>query len=412
MEESSCPISLRAKIDTLINFAIQQNDVPIVKLLRIENNGDVPLGDLEVCISVEPAFAETWTSHIKSIAPREVVDLEFIDLHLSPSFLSELTERVRGRLFVQVRQKAALVAQWSTSVVLLARNEWAGTSFMPQTLAAFVLPNHPEIMRVLRSASDIIAKWTRNPSLGGYQLRSPRRAYQITAAIYAALQRLKLTYVSPPASFEHDGQRVRLPDEIFKSQMATCLEVSLLAAACLEQAGLYPLVMLKRGHAFGGVWLHEDCFSEAIVDDPLRIQKRVEVGQLAVFDPAFVTYRPSLGFDQAIAEGNRFLLQEDEFVCALDVKRARNSRVRPLPVRVTRHGASAQSKWRSPRGVRPPIIPANVAESEHAPAQHNRFTPARIDRWRRKLVDLTLRNRLPGSKETKKPLERFTLNID
>lgn len=397
MEESSCPISLRAKIDTLINFAIQQNDVPIVKLLRIENYGDVPLRDLEVRISVEPAFAETWTRRITSISPHTIVDLDLIDLHLSPAFLSELTERVRGRLFIQVRQKAAIVAQWSTSVVLLARNEWGGVSFMPETLAAFVLPNHPEIMRILRSASDILAKWTRNPSLGGYQSRSPRRAYQITAAIYAALQGLKLTYVSPPASFENDGQRVRLPDEILKSRMATCLEVSLLAAACMEQAGLHPLVMLKKGHAFGGVWLHQDCFPESLVHDPLRIQKRVEVGQLAVFDPAFVTYRPSLGFDQAVAEGNQFLLQEDEFVCALDVKRARNSRIRPLPVRATRHLAYADIKWRSTRGIRPPTIPANVAESEHAPAQHNSFTPARIDRLRRKLVDLTL---------------RFTLNID
>lgn len=405
MEESSCPVSLRAKIDTLINFAIQQNDVPIVKLVRVENHSDVPLRDLEVCISVEPAFAETWSRKITSISPNDFVDLDFIDLHLSPGFLSELTERVRGRLFVKVRQKAAAVAQWSTSVVLLARNEWGGVRFMPETLAAFVLPNHPEIMGILRLASDILAKWTRNPSLGGYQSRSPRRAFQITAAIYAALQGLKLTYVSPPASFENDGQRVRLPDEILKSRMATCLEASLLAAACLEQAGLHPLVMLKDGHAFGGVWLHDDCFPESIVHDPLRIKTRVEVGQLAVFDPAFITYRPSLGFNQAVAEGNKFLLKEDEFVCALDVKHARNSRIRPLPVRVMRHGASADIKWRSVRGVRPPDIPSNIAESEHAPAQRNIFAPARIDRWR-KLA------RLLRTKETKKSLERFTLNID
>nr|WP_319171625.1 hypothetical protein [Pseudomonas paraeruginosa] len=74
-------------------------------------------------------------------------------------------------------------------------------------------------------------------------------------------------YALPPASFEQFGQKVRSPSHILESGLATCFDLSLLFCAALEQAGLNPLLIFTRGHAFSGFWLKAEEFSNSTVDD-------------------------------------------------------------------------------------------------------------------------------------------------
>jgi hypothetical protein len=189
-----------------------------------------------------------------------------------------------------------------------------------------VLPNHPVIEDVLRAAAVILGEWTENPSLSGYQTKDRNRVQATIAAVYAALQGRGLTYVTPPTSFEAEGQRVRLPDRIADSGMGTCLDLALLAAGCLEQAGLHSLLVLADGHALTGVWLDETCFPEAQVADPLRLRKRIELHEIAVFDPTCLTMRPAGSFEHAIAEARSRLADPARFHCVIDVCRARKGR--------------------------------------------------------------------------------------
>lgn len=410
-DESSKLVELRVDVDSRVNFAMQQNDVPVVKALHIENRADTPLRDLEVRISAEPAFAEGWGSRVAAVGEHATYNLESVDLDLSPGFLGELTERVRGLLRAEVRREGEILAHSTTPVELLARDEWGGLSSLPEILAAFVMPNHPAIQGVLRSTAEFMSHWTGDPSLNGYQSRDPRRVYTMAAAVYAALQRLQLTYVNPPASFENEGQRVRLPDRILESRMATCLDVALLAAGCLEQAGLNALVVLVQGHAFTGVWLRDESFPEPAVDDGLRVRKRVDLRELAVFDPTGVTARPALAYERAVVEAERRLASGETFLCAIDVPRARKGRIRPLPERVARRAAEGEAEPTPETAGGEPAAPdvsslTGSAEPEAMGEPESAAeTPAtRLDRWRRKLLDLSLRNRLLNFRDTKKTL--------
>jgi very-short-patch-repair endonuclease len=416
-DEHSQVVDLRVELDRRINFAMQQNDVPVVKVLRIENRTDTLLRDLEVRIATEPSFAQGWRQRLTAVGAHAFHDINAIDLQLSPGFLGELTERVRGRLCAEIWREGKVIGQHTTSVELLARDEWSGLASLPEILAAFVLPNHPAIEQLLRSAADFMATWTGDPSLNGYQSRDPKRTYSMAGAVYAALQHLSLTYVTPPASFEEEGQRVRLPDQILESRMATCLDVALLAAACLEQAGLNPLVILVRGHAFTGVWLRDECFPEPTVDDVLRLRKRVDLSELAVFDPTGVTTRPPFSFDRSVAEAKRRVYADDMFLSAVDVRRARKGRIRPLPARVARveaHGEiEADGQESAPEPKAPDVSSvATGAEPEPREPEAEADTPAtRLDRWRRKLLDLSLRNRLLNFRDTKKSLLLLCPNL-
>ena len=410
MTDPQSPLVVRIDVDRRINYAMQQNDVPVVKALHIENRTDATLRDLQVRICAEPAFAQGWITHVASIGEKATYNVEAIDLQLSPGFLGQLTERVRGQLWIEVAQGDEVLTRFAEPVELLARDEWSGLSSLPEVLAAFVLPNHPAIEPVLRTAAGFLSDWTGDPSLDGYKSKDGRRVHTMAGAVYAALQKQNITYVNPPASFEEEGQRVRLPDRVLESRMATCLDLALLTAACLEQAGLNALVVFVEEHAFTGVWLDHESFPEPAMPDGLRLRKRVDLNEITVFDPTGVTARPTLTYEQAVAEARKRLEETDSFLCAIDVCRARKGRVRPLPERVERPEAPARSAdWSRTSEAEPPAPDVSRLGVDGKPGsddtEKKTESPAtRLDRWRRKLLDLSLRNRLLNFKDTKKTL--------
>jgi hypothetical protein len=112
-------------------------------------------------------LAAPWTASIALIAARSIFNLEAIDLVLSPPFLGELTERVRGQLPFELWQGAERFLERLAPVELLARGEWSGLASLPEILAAFSMSSHPAVQRLLRGATDILGNWTGDPSLSG-----------------------------------------------------------------------------------------------------------------------------------------------------------------------------------------------------------------------------------------------------
>ena len=412
MTDEVLTIRLHPEIDRRVNFAMQQNDVPVVKAISIENGSSAPLRDLRLHVKPEPDFASPWESAVELIAENSTYNIAAIDLLLSPKFLGEITERVRGQLRFELFKDEKRLAECVESVELLARDEWNGLSSLPEILAAFIMPNHPAIQGILRHAADILAKWTDDPSLSGYQTRDPKRVYMMAAAVYAALQQIDLTYINPPASFESEGQRIRLPDQVVESRMGTCLDLAAITAACLEQSGLHSLIIIVKGHAFVGVWLQEECFEVPALEDLLRLRKRVDLNEIVVFDPTCLTNRPLLKFESAVQDAKQHLQDPDSFFCVIDVFRARKGQIRPLPERVERV-QPVPAEPETDRNTGFPVAPdlpdlnftatSRYSLEDEAPGAPE--TPAtRLDRWRRRLLDLTLRNRLLNFRETKKTI--------
>ncbi|MFQ9872898.1 MAG: hypothetical protein ACLRVT_07875, partial [Oscillospiraceae bacterium] len=54
-----------------VNFAMQQNYVPVIRSLILQNTGEQDLENLTLSIRVEPAFAHDFTRHIARIPTGE-----------------------------------------------------------------------------------------------------------------------------------------------------------------------------------------------------------------------------------------------------------------------------------------------------------------------------------------------------
>ncbi len=388
-------------IDRAINYAFQQNAIPVVKELRIQNDA-TPRKNLLLRITTEPAFAEPVELHLQSLEPESELRISPLDLKLSHDFLAGLNEKVAGWLKVELIENDATIYSKSEPVSLLARNEWCGLVGLPEILAAFVLPNDPAVMTVLGRAAEILREHTGRSAFNGYQDKNRKRAWEQVAAIYKAVGELRLRYIVAPASFENTGQKVRTVSDILAQRFANCLDLSLLFAACCEQAGLFPLVLMHEGHAYAGCWLEERTLPEPSSDDLQHVRKLFTEELITAFECTLATNESPGTLRDAELLARPHLETQLPFRLVLDVRRARIARICPLPL----PNQSPQTPIPTPgidgKSVRDDGLgDRDIVEPLHLTQTSAGKTATRIDQWKSRLLDLSLRNRLLNFRETK-----------
>lgn len=393
MGQKTHAIEIHAEITPVVNYALQQNRLPVIREVVIKNGTQTEFTNVILHIWSEPPVVSSFSQTVSVLPAEESLSLKRLPLTLNHTLLASLTERVVGTLSLSLETGGVILSELRRELIALAFDEWHGPTFFPDLLAAFVTPNHPEIVKINAKAAELLEQWTGDPSLNAYQTQNPNRVRLQAAAVYGALQALNLVYAMPPASFEAVGQRVRLCDAVIRQRMGTCLDLSLLYAACLEAIGLHPLLLLQPGHVFTGVWLEDLTFPDAVQDDPSLLTKRLADGinEITVVECTACTSGKGLEFERAVQAAIQELAKSplDYFI---DVVRARLSGIRPLPMRV-----ATDRGWEIPRrqleGSRLTSPPAALGETvvlaEAAPA------PAgKIAQWERRLLELGLRNTL------------------
>ena len=403
-------VSLGFTVAGRVNLALQQNAVPILRELTLENSGEMILTDLTLTLESEPAFLQPRKWQIDRLNPDTKFHVTDANVELSPSFLGSLKEAVTGELRFTLNDSSGLLIAQKTTIEVLARDEWGGAEELPEIIAAFVTPNDPGVATVLRSASKVLRASNLDGSFDAYQSGSPRRAAEMISGIWSAIARLELSYVVPPASFEKVGQKVRTPQRVLDEGLASCLDLCVLFASCLEQAGLHPVIIFENNHAYAGCWLQDEDFSRAFVDDLQAIRKRVDLIELLVFEPTMVANSPPARFPAAILGAKEKLSAESNFYLAVDIARCRNSRIRPL-TSVDKSAAVRKDEIVQPGSESLAIdVPSDVPVSvdfevaKEEPALPADSPEARLEKWKRKLLDLSLRNRLLNFRAVKRTI--------
>jgi very-short-patch-repair endonuclease len=387
-------ITIGASVSSKIGFASHQNAVPVLRELELENAGEKAFDDLTLTLSADPPFLQLKTWRIDRLSPGAVLHVTDRDIALNASFLGDLDENISGTVTLCLKAADETLANAPYPVELLARNHWGGIGTMAELLPAFVMPNDPAVDRILKAASDVLRRAGRKDGIDGYEAKSRTRVWELTSAIWSAVCGFRISYALPPASFENAGQKIRTPSAILEGQVATCLDTALLFAAALEQAGLNPLVLLTRGHAFTGVWLQPVEFAALVTEEAAAIRRRVDVKDMVVFETTLATQGNPPGLALAEKTAQRHIAEDapDPFEIAIDVRRARMQRIRPLStLGGTRTVGSTHDATPVAEALEAaPALPGfDVELAEETDAIHDR-----VALWQRKLLNLTTSNRL------------------
>ncbi|HEX6813150.1 MAG TPA: DUF3320 domain-containing protein [Planctomycetota bacterium] len=409
------PLSIELRHEARLCFAMQQSAVPWLHAVALQNRGTEALTDLQVAIGLAPGLMHAHVELVAAVPAGGTFALTKLDPRLDVQALANLLERQRAELRVTATRGSETLASATAEVEVLAYNEWPGLAVLPALLAAFVSPNHPALGSVLRDVAARLQRSTGNSALDGYQARDPARVLAIVEAVYEAVAAHGITYVNPPPSFERAGQKVRTPEQVLGDRLGTCLDLVLLCASLLEHAGLQPLVVLQKGHAFAGVWMHEASAPEPWLPLGLELRKRCELDALAVFECTLLCGTPAT-FATAQAAARRKLADDAAFTGAIDVAAARRAGIQPLPPRtlafVAVPGSGGSSHSATSAGAAEPVVcaspPCSAGELPPDPEPKPPPAPAppkdRLEHWKAKLLDLSLFNRLLNFAETKKTI--------
>jgi len=348
---------------------------------------------------------------VDTVSPRTSYAFSDLYLTLLQEPLRKQTEREVGHLWIEIAADGVPPSQQPLPLYVLAYNEWFGISSLPEILAAHVLPNDPVVECVLAEASKLLLDNTKDSSLSGYQRGGPRVAYIQAAMIYLAAARQKINYINPPASFEQSGQKIRTPEHILDRKLGTCMDTTMFLAACFEQAGLRPVIVLMKGHVFLGVWLVDKSFDETVTGHASILQNRIDLGEFIVVESTGITKTPPLSFKIAMDKAKSCLQTEKCFHFAVDVKAARKIGIRPLSL-TEKIGGSTNDDTIPGRDAgdigEKIVIPEEVVKAgatrTTCPPRGQENATDRITRWKNSLLDLSLRNRLLNYKETKRSI--------
>lgn len=387
-----------------VNFACQQNAVPILREIELLNPTDEDFHNLTLEMRASPAFLAPKNWHIDRLPADGGLHITDRDTRLDGDYLLNLLESQQGELIFRLLDSAGeLICEDRQSVEVLARNEWGGFGDSPELLAAFCMPNEVSVEKLLRATSELLRKNGHEGTLHPYEKADPKRIWIQVAAVWNTLLALKLDYAYPPSSFERTGQKVRTPDAITESRRATCLDSTMLLASLLEQMQLHPVVVLEQGHAYVGVWLKSDGFVRPYTDDLLTLRKRVQLKELLVIETTLLCQQVS--FKAALKHAEDNLLAEDtKFIGVLDIVRARDERIRPLSFvqKLARNGAEEDvGDLITPRLDDIPDDADRLGGETIEWAHESAGPGGRLGQWQRKLLDLSLRNPLLSMRASK-----------
>lgn len=397
--------TLSADIAHCFTYASYQNAIPVVRSISLTNETGRRFDKCTVALSSTPPFLrpKTWT--LDSIVPGDVVSFSDRRIELDAGYLAGLNEAERGEITLRLTCNGEPCGEQHIPVRLLAREEWGGVADMVQLLPAFAMPNDPAIASILRNAAERLVAHGHFGGLDGYQSGNPQRAFMLAAAIYSSVADLDLHYAEPPASFESRGQKVRRPTTIAAERLATCLDTTLLFASALEAAGLNPVLLMFQGHAAVGVWLQQRTPANAVEQDVIELRKALASREMIAFETTGVTHRPPMTLEMAqrALEPRLDAARAAEFIAAIDVRRSRSCGIMPLAShQPLRHGVG-EDRPAQRTSLPLPAMPSLTTMPEAAVEVKPTTAAGRIDRWQKKLLDLTLRNRLlnfPDSKKT------------
>lgn len=401
------PAELELEAQALISLAAWQNGFPVVRALRIRGREAAALPESRLRLWLDPELGDVVEQGVSSLPEGALWEERGLDVRLGGTALESRTERTRARVIAELSAEGFAPVRAEADVELLAANEWGGTAMPYELLSSFVLPNAPAVSGLLDAVGGRLQNRTGSGSLDGYLSRSRERAAELARAIYETVQATGVGYVTLPASFEEFGQKIRTPGQLLEHQRGCCLDLATMQAALAEQCGLHAFLVIVRGHAFSGVWLEEFSLKVATLEDPAALRKRIKLGQAIVVDSSSLT--EGVSFEDARRVGERFLEDPREFVAVVDVHRSRLDGVRPLSLSAdgSTFAADAEVIERQrerARTMRLPAIgalggrkidlPEELEQLEEAPRE-----VTRLDRWRQRLLDLSLRNKLLNFRE-------------
>ncbi|MDR3072663.1 MAG: DUF4011 domain-containing protein, partial [Clostridiales Family XIII bacterium] len=420
IEQTRDGITIKIEFQPLVNAALISSRFPFIRTITIFNNTNEILPEL--FLSAELAIGEQRVRvEQQLLGPIGSGGEALLDnpqrFAQFKGILSSGRERQAAILNIDLSVSGVegsdrkIGPHLALAIEVSAANEFLNLPGMQQYIAAFVQPNTDQITTILRSASDLLNRKTSRGSIEGYQSGSAR-AEQIAGAIYEALRAFDLTYINPPASFEQTGQKVRTTEQVLTDHFGTCVDLSVTYAACLEAAGLSAVIFFTRTHAFPGFYRSEELGASTLIRDANTIANLIESGLILPLEMVGIGKgMGAMNFHKATQAGATYVRSLfSDLRAMVDIQRARLDRILPLSGRehtlpMTEAAITEARPFVSFSALRRLDAWKEKDETVTGRVDQTDDSPMRFRKWKRDLLDLSLRNPLLNMPSSKRVMD-------
>ena len=403
-------ITVRFEYLPCLNYSMVASGVACCKTFVMENSDDKDW--TQIVVTVSGKYIETCTARADSLSRGNSVRLQELVIAPDKEVLSTTTETVETTFKLLIEQSGEQLWNHDYPLSLHAYDQWTGTGVMPELVSAFVTPNHPRLSPVLVKTAAILERLTGSSALDEYQTQNRNRVRQQVASLYEALRQEGIVYCTPPASFEQSGQRIRLADRVLTEKLGTCIDTTLLMASCLEQMGIYPIIVMFNDHALVGAWLTPTVCPQMVCDDASYLLKEMADGNnnVVVVETTAITQSAPTSFEDAVEAAVHKMKDENSFIHFVDVRRCRLANIKPLPQRVQKNGIWVFES----EGIEHEAATEHVSTLNHYDLRLNDSSVNLTKQllWERKLLDFSLRNNLLNTRLGKRVVPFISFGIE
>ncbi len=394
-------ISIKIKSKFCFSYSEHLNKVPFIDEIIVKNTGKEEMEATKLVLYSEPCFFKQYECEIPKLSVGGVFTISRLNLDCDAEVLAEYSEAIEGRLCYQLLSGENVLYKNEAKVDLRPYDE--GSNYMEDAplRAAFVTPNHPEITALVTKISNRKGERKGSYSIVGYQW-DEKEVFKTAECMFDVVKEEEIAYVLSKRGFNSGYQRIRLVDEILAKKQANCMDMTYLFASLLEALGLNPLIVIAEGHAFVGFWLADKTFTQPVRKEKDLLRKVTALGsrKIMIFECTHATKGKDYSFAQACETALERINTNENYVSHIvDVKRARQGGINPLPARIS------GSKMQLVRDVEsgnvskihfeyPDILDEDDENLEPVVALN------KIQRWKNKLLDLSASSALLNLKIT------------
>lgn len=320
------------------NYPLHHCGSPVIGELTASNFGQDRTGSRELKLQLV-GYSTPCFVHIPPLEPAGKALLGVPGIEFDVDALKRRVEPKSATIWAEIDGRRIQHGERTTSI--LGFWDWSHDEHARKTIAAFVSPRNQVVERIVIEAQQFLRDAFGIDSFGALlssRLDDPERPAM--EAMYECLaQRYDVRYVLPEVKPCPGGQGtyqpVRPPQQIFLPGTpsvygeATCLDLAILMAACLESIRLHPLIIFtarergKPDHALVGCWAGSTPGGRPVIEDEQFLRRQVASGSLSVAECTGCAVgvpgrTEKLTFEQA-SESALQGLGSSPWLCAVDI---------------------------------------------------------------------------------------------
>lgn len=365
----------------------------LIKEIALINHTENHYEELIVKISfTNDAFKMNDIQPIKMDAFEESL-LRIPFLKVDKLYLESLTESetasVKIELYDQKANKTISSEEYAFMILPISQPSSFVINEDVRLYAKFVTPLAPKVKQIALNA---VTFNKGNPIITYQNCGKDKYNDMLEEAqsIYLALHDSGIVYQNPPAGNLYN-QRVRMPEEVLKDKKGTCLDLSILFCACLEEVGFNSILVLIDGHAFAGFFLDKGInFPNAVEYQCGKVYNYATGGMNKIVLVECTSFAASdeTSFNEAMRIGlSNIKMYDGQTFSAIDINLAHRGIFSPIPT----HGNDFDLELLiRPKEIKDKELDT-IVETKYVDVlrqeEKDRFTF-----WERKLLDLTEAN--------------------